>query len=81
MTPLTRATHINTIKKENGNAAAIDAVCKVLNAPLPPAVSSTAAINPWITPQNTRWRVKGFSSPSLMIVVNTRVPESEDVMK
>ena len=62
---------------QTGNAAAMDAACSACS---PSTRSRSAATTPIDTPQTTRKRRGGWSSPMLSMVAMTNVPESDDVM-
>ncbi len=74
----TSAIAINTSTKLNGRANTMVAVCTAFR---PPAISNAKAMAETRTPQIILVRFFGFTSPSVLIVANTKVAESPEVMK
>mgnify|MGYP006913203491 CR=1 FL=1 len=70
--------HFSTSTKLNGRANTMVAVCTAFK---PPAINNAKAIPETNTPQIILVRFFGFTSPSVLIVANTKVAESPEVMK
>lgn len=61
-----------------GNADRIEADC---NAVRPPTKSNTAATTPSVTPQKIFREFGGFCTPLAVIIAQTKVEESAEVIK
>lgn len=74
-------THMANIISIKGNADAIEAVCKAVNAVVPPTRIRTMVIAPCTIPQKLRNFLSGSILPPDVNMANTKVAESAAATK